>query len=297
MDIRSVIAKTAVQIAREINAGAIVIISDDEGLKDFLKKDIPVYVAKFEGRVEGVHEDISIDLIPKLMGSSAKISECINLKAKSRAEVLEDAVTVAYADGKIKGDLIVGVVGVGVAADSIIIYNVKESPVIQSLKESAERVDPKVIRSVLRLAMDIGRKGREGRPIGTVFVIGDTAEVMKKSHQLILNPYHGYNGSERDITKVENWETVKAFAMQDGAFIVDEKGTIQSACAYLDVDAKSVQVQKGLGARHAAAAAISRDTRAISITVSQSGGTVRIYKDGTRLIEIESGIEVNRHNP
>jgi len=294
-DIRSAIARTAVQLARETHAGAIIVISDDDGLKDLLKCDIPIYIAKFEGRVEGVHEDLSIDFISKLMGSSANVSQSMNLKACSRAELLEDAITVAYADGKIKGDLVVGVVGVGVAADSIIIYNVKESPAIQSLHESAKRVDPNVIRAVMRLAMDIGREGREGHAIGTVFVVGDSAEVLKRSHQLILNPYHGHNGTERDITNIENWETVKALAMLDGAFIIDEKGQILSAGAYLDVDAKSVQIQKGLGARHAAAAAISRDTRAISITVSQSGGTVRIYKDGARLIEIESGIEVIRH--
>ncbi|MEM2925336.1 MAG: diadenylate cyclase [Methanocellales archaeon] len=298
VDIKNAIAKTAVELASEIHAGAIMVISDDESLRDilknFLKTDIPIYIARFEGRIEGVHEDLSIDFISKLMGSSTNVSQSIGLKASSRAELLEDAITVAYADGKIKSDIVVGVVGVGVACDSIIIYNVKESPAIQSLNESTKRVDPNVLRAVLRIAMDIGRQGREGRPIGTVFVLGDSAEVLKRSHQLILNPFQGHNGTERDVTCVENWETIKALAMLDGAFIIDEKGQILTAGAYLDVDAKSVQIQKGLGARHAAAAAISKETRAISVTVSQSGGTVRVYKDGKRLIEIESGIEVRR---
>jgi DNA integrity scanning protein DisA with diadenylate cyclase activity len=299
IDIKNAIAKTAVQLASETHASAIIVISDDESLrdilKDYLKVDIPIYVARFEGRIEGVHEDLSIDFISKLMGSSTNVSQSMDLKARSRAELLEDAITVAYADGKIKGDLVVGVVGVGVACDSIIIYNVRESPAIQSLNESAKRVDPNVLRAVLRIAMDIGREGREGRYIGTVFVVGDSAEVLKRSHQLILNPFQGHDGTERDITCVDNWESIKALAMLDGAFIVDERGQILTAGAYLDVDAKSVQIQKGLGARHAAAAAISKETRAISVTVSQSGGTVRVYKDGKRLIEIESSIEVKRH--
>ncbi|MEM2924917.1 MAG: diadenylate cyclase [Halobacteria archaeon] len=299
VDIKNAIAKTAVQLASETHAGAIIVISDDESLsdllKDFLTTDIPIYVARFEGRIEGVHEDLSIDFISKLMGSATNVSQSMNLKAFSRAELLEDAITVAYANGKIKSDIVVGVVGVGVACDSIIIYNVKESPAIQSLNESTKRVDPNVLRAVLRIAMDIGREGREGRPVGTVFVVGDSAEVLKRSHQLILNPFQGHDGTERDITWAENWESIKALAMLDGAFIIDEKGQILTAGAYLDVDAKSVQIQKGLGARHAAAAAISKETRAISVTVSQSGGTVRVYKDGKRLIEIESGIEVKRH--
>ena len=42
----------------------------------------------------------------------------------------------------------------------------------------------------------------------------------------------------------------------------------------------------GLGARHYAAAAISKHTDAIAITVSESGGIVRVFKDGEILVEI-----------
>ena len=73
----------------------------------------------------------------------------------------------------------------------------------------------------------------------------------------------------------------------DGVFVVDDNGEILSAGRYLDVNAMGIKIKKGLGGRHIAAAAITRDTNAIAITVSQSGGTVRIYKDGLQIAEIE----------
>ena len=52
----------------------------------------------------------------------------------------------------------------------------------------------------------------------------------------------------------------------------------------MDCSAADVTLSKGLGARHWAAAAISRATNAISITVSQSNGTVRIFQNGEQVL-------------
>ena len=46
-------------------------------------------------------------------------------------------------------------------------------------------------------------------------------------------------------------------------------------------------MSKGLGSRHWAAAAISRKTKAISVVVSQSTGTVRVYQDGNLVLRVE----------
>ena len=43
----------------------------------------------------------------------------------------------------------------------------------------------------------------------------------------------------------------------------------------------------GLGARHFAGAAISKNTKAISIVVSESNGTVRIYQNGEVVLRVE----------
>jgi hypothetical protein len=44
---------------------------------------------------------------------------------------------------------------------------------------------------------------------------------------------------------------------------------------------------KGLGARHWAAAAISKITNAIAVTVSESTGVVRLFQDGEIVLHIE----------
>ena len=69
---------------------------------------------------------------------------------------------------------------------------------------------------------------------------------------------------------------------------MSEDGIIRSAGRYLDVDAKDITIDKGLGGRHVSAAAITRDTVAIAITVSESGGVVRIFMDGKESMCIES---------
>ncbi len=66
--------------------------------------------------------------------------------------------------------------------------------------------------------------------------------------------------------------------------MVDENGIIHAAGRYLDVDGKNVDIEKGLGGRHVSAAAISRDTVAIAVTVSESGGVLRVYKDAKETI-------------
>ncbi|HIH36468.1 MAG TPA: hypothetical protein HA232_00980 [Methanocellales archaeon] len=177
---------------------------------------------------------------------------------------------------------------VGILGNMVIAYDLREEPVILSLNKSADRIAPKVTQAILDVALELGYEGREGKSVGTAFTIGDTDEVLKRSHQLILNPYEGHSAEDRDVTNQDNWETIKDFAQLDGMFVVDENGKILAAGRYLDVNADGIKIQKGLGGRHIAAAAITRDTNAIAITVSQSGGTVRTYKDGLQIAEIES---------
>jgi DNA integrity scanning protein DisA with diadenylate cyclase activity len=48
--------------------------------------------------------------------------------------------------------------------------------------------DSEVLESLIELAVEIAREGREGRRIGTLFTLGDEAAVLAKSRSLILNP-------------------------------------------------------------------------------------------------------------
>jgi DNA integrity scanning protein DisA with diadenylate cyclase activity len=87
------------------------------------------------------------------------------------------------------------------------------------------------------------------------------------------------------ITTPELAETVKEIAQIDGAFIIRFDGLILSAGRYIDTPAKGVRLMKGLGARHMAAASISKTTDAIAVTVSASNRAVRVFCKGKMVME------------
>ena len=166
------------------------------------------------------------------------------------------------------------------------IHDLKDNHVVGELKVCSEMVDLDILQSVLLIAIEIGTYGREGRSVGTAFIIGDTKEVMKRSHQLVLNPFSGHPENERNIRDIIRWETVKEFSQLDGVFILDSEGLLIAAGRYLDVDARDVETVKGLGGRHASAAAITRETETVAVTVSESDGAIRVYRDGIQVLEI-----------
>ena len=80
---------------------------------------------------------------------------------------------------------------------------------------------------------------------------------------------------------------IHSCAPLDGAVIISPDGTVEAACRLLDVSAANITLSKGLGARHGAAAAITKKTSAISFAVSESNGTVRIFQNGEVMLRIE----------
>ncbi len=137
-----------------------------------------------------------------------------------------------------------------------------------------------VLEAVFKIAWEISREGREGKPVGTAFVIGDSRNVLAKSKQLILNPFEGHRPEERMITNPELKENIKELAQLDGAFVVSGDGIIEAAGRYITVDASSVSIPKGMGTRHSSAAGISQVTKAVGIVVSQSGGRIKVFREG-----------------
>jgi diadenylate cyclase len=133
---------------------------------------------------------------------------------------------------------------------------------------------------VVNLAIEIGQEGREGLPVGTIFVVGDTEKVLELSKPMIFNPFKGYGPEETNIFDSKVQDSVKELTLIDGAFIIREDGVVLSAGRFLHAGAGKSSPMRGLGARHAAALAISHHTRGVAITVSESTGTVRIFSGG-----------------
>ena len=157
----------------------------------------------------------------------------------------------------------------------------------RDLQRFKTQVPLETLRNVVDLATEIGREGREGKPVGTLFVVGNHRKVLKLSHEQVHDPFRGYPAKERQIRDPRVRESVKEIAQLDGAFIIAADGVVQSAGRHLDAPAGGITLSKGLGARHWAAAAMSKATKAITIAVSESTGTVRIFQDGKVVLRVE----------
>jgi DNA integrity scanning protein DisA with diadenylate cyclase activity len=146
------------------------------------------------------------------------------------------------------------------------------------------RADPGVIRDVLELALELGKKGQKGKPVGALFVVGDAGKVMNKSRPLSYNPFEKSHVHVGDpIVNV----MLKEFSRLDGAFVISDSGKIVSAYRYLEPSAEGVDIPKGLGARHMAGGAITRDTNATTVVLSESDGLVRAFKGGKMILEVD----------
>ena len=146
------------------------------------------------------------------------------------------------------------------------------------------RAEPAVIRDVLELVIELGKKGQKGEPVGALFVVGDAGKVMNKSRPLSYNPFeksHVHVGDS--IVTV----MLKEFSRLDGAFVISDEGKIVSAYRYLEPSAEGVDIPKGLGTRHMAGAAVTRDTNAICIVLSESDGLVRAFKGAELVLELD----------
>jgi DNA integrity scanning protein DisA with diadenylate cyclase activity len=157
----------------------------------------------------------------------------------------------------------------------------------RDLRQLETRVPLDTLKVVVDLAVEIGREGREAKPVGTMFVVGDTRRVMATSRPAGFDPVRGYSRKERNLCDPRVREGIKEIAQMDGAFVISADGTVEASCRYLDASAGTITLSKGLGARHWAAAAISRATKAVAVTVSESNGTVRIFQNGEVMLRIE----------
>ena len=157
----------------------------------------------------------------------------------------------------------------------------------RDLRRLETHVPLETLRSVVDLAIEVGREGREGRPVGALFVVGNHRRVMNQSHEQVHDPFKGYSRKERLIRSPRVRESIKELAQIDGAFVISSDGVVQAAGRILDAPAEGLMLSKGLGARHWAAAAISKATDAVAIAVSESTGTVRIFQNGRVVLRIE----------
>jgi len=139
---------------------------------------------------------------------------------------------------------------------------------------------------LLEIALRFAHEGREGSSIGAIFVLGDPSILSAHLRQLILNPLQGHPQPARSIHNPDFLETLRELATIDGAFIVNRRGVVDSAGTYLNAPVGQGILSPGLGARHAAALAITIVTDATAVVISASSGTVSVYDGGETVLEL-----------
>lgn len=144
-------------------------------------------------------------------------------------------------------------------------------------------VKPEVLERVIAVATELAVEGREGRPVGCLFVVGDSERVGRHSKPLVLNPFYGYKEEDRNILNPFMDETVKEFSSIDGAFVIRGDGVVESAGSLIQAIDTDHTLPSGLGSRHAAASAISVAAQCIAIVVSSSTSQVMLFRRGVML--------------
>lgn len=207
---------------------------------------------------------------------------------------LAQAVLASVAEGLMKnGTQLVALFnagGDGDVVDTITAFSLTEKLgrlTARDLRQLKTMVPLETLKIVVDLAVAIGREGREGKPIGTMFVVGDHRKVMEQSRAGGYDSVKGYPRKERSLNDTKTREGIKEIAQLDGMFVVSADGTVEASARIIDTPQVELTMTKGLGSRHFAGAAISKNTKAIAVVVSQSSGTVRIFQDGEVVLRIE----------
>lgn len=212
------------------------------------------------------------------------------------------AVLVALSRGVLEHDELIvcvaGLSGSGVL-DTLVVMDVGKEFEVFSANPApiTEVVDEAVFERVLQIAGKLAREGREGRPVGTIFVLGDSDAVSEHTQQMILNPLEGHPRKRRNVMDEGLEETIRELSALDGAFVVDKEGILLSAGTYLDAPTQGIELRQGLGARHYSAASVTKVTRAVAIALSESSGGLTVFKGGSVLIEVEKPAERRKGRP
>jgi DNA integrity scanning protein DisA with diadenylate cyclase activity len=253
------------------------IITDNRELIDTIKKSIP----EMDLIVATNKQPMQDDLME--MGIKVKNMKETPFKSINVLEQVQNLLLGSCIEGMISVDDRV-LCFIYTDIEALINFNVAQVTLMHLKEEIGNRVDMRILETILNLAYEIAREGREGHNVGSLFVIGDSENVLKHSRPLILNPFKGHSEDTRNVLNKENWETIKELAQLDGAFLINREGIAIATGRYIGVS-WDIYLQGGLGGRHLAAASVSKTTKAIAITVSASG-VIRIFKDGRDIFKV-----------
>lgn len=283
VDVPRALAEAAVRLASEINADAILALTETGKNCEPLTTEKITHSGK---AVKIVVATPNLEAYRKL--SKYPYIEPLKLTARStgRLSQAHQAIFCGIQKGVLKpGERLVCLAGNGFAdiTDSLMVVDVAEDELAVGMLES----DP-VLAATVEIAIELGKGGPNGKPVGAAFIIGESKAVLRLSRQMMINPFKNYTAN---ITDRVHWDLLKKYAMFDGAFVIDKNGTIVAAHRYLNAKTR-VKVPEGLGTRHLAVASMTAATRAKGVTVSGEDGTVRIFELGNVVAKINPNSKI-----
>ena len=216
------------------------------------------------------------------------------LRSANKYNQIRHIISVALRSGEISvGDTVICAIGCDVYPEEgnvVVVTDVEpdiENLAVSDLLKLTDGIRPGVIEAAINVACKIGRAARRGRRLGAIFVLGDSLKVLEGSKQLIPNPFHGHDRATRMLTNPDIHDALVELAKLDGAFVVRGDGFIQTAGIFLASPPIDIEVPSGLGARHVAAAAVTKRTMASSVVVSATDGNVRVFSDGRHVLHVD----------
>jgi len=277
--IEEYVGLAATRIAKDIGANGIISIEQRKTQEGFNEDSLYIDVSV------SIFKKVNKDTFSK-QGYPSKIKKTTDASIIPIKELLMDAIAKRYID---KGDLLVCVIdgSIGMGYKSMMfVFEVDKILFNIGTHNLSQDINPNVIETVLEVALELSREGRENKPIGTAFIIGNKSEILKYTKQLIINPFTAYQDNAKNILDPMLRETVKEFAQIDGVFIINKDGTIVSCGTYLDIDTSKVELFHGLGTKHRSCAALTKEVKCIAIVVSESGGKISVFKEGKAVMRL-----------
>jgi DNA integrity scanning protein DisA with diadenylate cyclase activity len=280
---------------REFLRGALVLTGRSDVDRLLLVSDQPLSPNEIRGRPikKKLVYAVTSDGIANQLRSKKYHAVVIPPYDYTRIEKIKVAVVAAQSAGLLRnGDTVLALCGPGQdkVVDTLVKVDIGSEDPEEKIRVDTLGLPPEfssqVVESLIHTAMEIGAEGYEGSAVGTIIVVGDATAVMEKSRQLILNPFQGISEAERNSLDPPIREAVKTFSALDGAFVIREDGVVLAAGRYLLTMSRDVKLPMGLGARHSAAASITAESKCVAITVSQTTGTVRVFREGEIVLEL-----------
>jgi DNA integrity scanning protein DisA with diadenylate cyclase activity len=135
----------------------------------------------------------------------------------------------------------------------------------------------KALTATVKFARHLSGKG-----VGAALLVGDSERVLALSENLYPLALAGH----LRVWEREHWDFLTNIATGfDGAIVIDSDGEVVAVGRLLKP--KSEVRLENLGPKHRAVCAMTADTEAVGVTVSEEDRGIRIFKGGRMLRTIE----------